>query len=164
MSNLLILGAGQFGFMVKEIAEDTKKYEKIDYLDDFNPAAIGKLEEFVNFCTEYEYAVVAIGNPDVRKAYLHKLKKYFKIDTVISPCAYVSDSAKVGAGTVIEPMAVVQTGAIVGEGCIISSGAVVRHNAELGSFCHVDCNSVIMSNSAVPDKTKVACLTMYKNN
>ena len=31
---LLILGAGMFGAVVKEIAEETKAFEQIDFLDD----------------------------------------------------------------------------------------------------------------------------------
>ncbi len=164
MDNLIILGAGQFGLMVNEIAKSTGMYNKIDFLDDMSPIAIGKLDELLDFAEEYNCVVVAIGNPDIRQSYFEKARYRFKIVSVISPLAAVSNSATIGVGTIIEPMAVVQTGAIVGEGCIISSGAVIRHNGELGSFCHADCNSVVMSNSAVPSKTKVTCLTVYRNN
>lgn len=164
MSNLLILGAGQFGFMVKEIAESTGEYEKIDYLDDFNPVAIGKLEELSGYANQYEYAIIALGNPDTRQIYFEKAKRHFKMATLISPFAHVSKSSRIGLGAIIEPMAVIQSGSFVGEGCIVSSGAIVRHNAKVGSFCHLDCNSVIMSNMSLPDKTKLACLTVYKNN
>lgn len=155
MSNLLILGAGQFGIMVKEIAESTKKFDRIDFLDDANPIAIDKLENYVSFVSDYEYAVVAIGNPMARQKYLDGLMQCYKIATVVSPLAYVSPSAVIGEGSIIEPMAVIQTGATVGNGCIVSSGAVVRHNANVGNYSHLDCNSVVCSNSAVEDGTKI---------
>lgn len=163
MSNLLILGAGQFGIMVKEIAESTKKYNKIDFLDDVSPIAIGKLENLVSFKDAYEYAIVAIGNPTVRQMYLEKLKGHFKIATLVSPYAYVSGSASVGEGCIIEPMAVIQTGAALGDGCIASSGAVVRHNAVVKSYCHLDCNCVVASNSTVESFTKVQIGEIHRN-
>ena len=155
MCGLLILGAGQFGMMVKEISEATKEYNKIDFLDDANPIAIGKLQDLMSFVGKYEYAIVAIGNPGIRQMYTDKAKEYFKIATLVSPDAYVSPSAVIGEGSIIEPMAVIQTGATVGNGCIVSSGAVVRHNANVGNYSHLDCNSVVCSNSAVEDGTKI---------
>ena len=34
MKNLLIIGAGQYGMVAKEIAESMKCFEKIDFVDD----------------------------------------------------------------------------------------------------------------------------------
>jgi UDP-3-O-[3-hydroxymyristoyl] glucosamine N-acyltransferase len=163
MSNLLILGAGQFGMMVKEIAASTGRYNKIDFLDDVSPIAIGKLENCVSFADAYEYAIVAIGNPTVRQMYHEKLKGNFKIATLVSPFAYVSDSASVGEGCIIEPMAVIQTGVTLGDGCIASSCAVVRHNATVECYCHLDCNSVVASGSTVKKGTKVQIGEIYRN-
>ena len=164
MSNLLILGAGQFGMMVREIAESTKKYSKIDFLDDANPIAVGKLQNVMSFVGKYEYAIVAIGNPGIRQMYTDKVREHFKIATLTSPNAYVSPSAVIGKGSIIEPMAVIQTGAILGDGCIVSSGAVVRHNATVGSYCHLDCNSVVVSNAVVPIGTKIEIGSTYIND
>ena len=164
MSNLLILGAGQFGLMVKEIAKSTGEYSKIDFLDDKNPLAIGKLDQFSSFVVMYDYAIVAIGNPTVRCSYLDKIRESFNIAIIISPSAYVSKNSKVCEGSIIEPMAVVQTGANVGRGCIVSSGAVLRHNSTVCDYCHIDCNSVVMSNSVVPMYTKVGVCSTFKND
>lgn len=43
--NLLIIGAGQYGALAKEIAEVMKCFEKIDFLDDNSELAIGKISE-----------------------------------------------------------------------------------------------------------------------
>ena len=164
MSSLLILGAGQFGLMVKEIAESTGEYGRIDFLDDKNPLAIGKLDQFSNFVDMYDYAIVAIGNPNVRCSYLDKIREFFNISTIVSPSAYVSKTSKICEGSIIEPMAVVQTDSNVGIGCIVSSGAVVRHNSTVCDYCHIDCNSVVMSNSVVPMCTKVEVCSTFRNS
>lgn len=162
--NLLILGAGQFGKMVKEIAEDTGRFEKIDFLDDNSTQAVGTLSDYARYVSEYACAVVAIGNPDVRLSYLSQLESAgFTIETIVSPRAYVSPSAVLLAGTVVEPNATVQTGAYISKGCILSSGAVVRHNALVEEGCHMDCNSVLMSGVRLPSKTKVAALAVFQD-
>lgn len=164
MNNLLILGAGQFGLMVKEIAESMECFDKIDFLDDKSELAVGKLCDYANFSREYRYAVVAIGNPEIRLSYIQKLEEAcFIVAIVASPSAYIAPSAQIMKGSIIEPMAVVQANSAVAVGCIISSGAVVRHNAFVGDVCHVDCNAVVMSGSIVPAKTKIEACTVCRN-
>jgi UDP-3-O-[3-hydroxymyristoyl] glucosamine N-acyltransferase len=164
MNNLLILGAGQFGLMVKEIAESMSCFDKIDFLDDNNEIAVGKLADYEKFAFEYRYAVVAIGNPEIRLSYIQKLAEAcFIVAVIASPQAYIASSAQIMKGSIIEPMAVVQVNSVVAIGSIISSGAVVRHNAFVGDVCHVDCNAVVMSGSIVPAKTKIEACSVYRN-
>lgn len=165
MNGLLILGAGQFGLMVKEIAESMNCFDKIDFLDDNNEIAIGKLEDHEKFSREYRYAAVAIGNPEIRLSYIQKLEEAcFTVAVIASPRAYIAPSAQIMKGTIIEPLAAVQANSAVAIGSIISSGAVVRHNAFVGDACHVDCNAVVMSGSVVPAKTKVEACTVYRKD
>ena len=162
--NLLILGAGQFGLMVKEIAESMNCFDKIAFLDDNNEIAIGTLADYEKFSCDYRYAVVAIGNPDVRLSWIEKLEAAcFLIAIVVSPRAFIAPSAQLMKGTIVEPMAVVQSNSTVAIGSIISSDAVVRHNAFVGDGCHIDCNAVVMSGSVVLAKTKVEACEVYRN-
>ena len=51
--NLLIIGAGGHGRVVKEVAEATNKYNTIDFLDDNSELAIGKCDEYMRFRDDY---------------------------------------------------------------------------------------------------------------
>ncbi|MBR1764106.1 MAG: hypothetical protein IJ746_01795 [Ruminococcus sp.] len=156
MDNLLIIGAGQYGTMIKESARALNIYDKIDFLDDNSDEAIGKIDEYPKFFKEYPCALVAIGNADIRLSYSDKLKTAgYMIESFISRRAYVSPSAKIAEGCVIEPMAVVSTSVKIGRCTIISSGAVVNHNSTVGEGCHINCNATVKSNSNVPARTKV---------
>lgn len=157
-NDLLILGAGQYGMVAREIARDMGCFKKIDFLDDNNEIAIGKLDDYEQFSSAYSYAVVAIGNPELRLSLIQKLEEScYTIAILVSPKAHVSPSAQLMKGTIVEPMAVVNTGAVVATGCIISAGTVVNHNAFVGDVCHCGCNSVIRSGALVPAGTKVHC-------
>lgn len=155
MKRLLILGAGQYGCLAKEIAESMGCFTKIAFLDDSNQEAIGKLGDYLNFKADFDSAIVAIGNPDIRQDYFELLKPFYKIATLIHSKAYVSPSASIGEGSIVEPMAVIQTAAQIGNSCFISSSSVVRHNSIVGNFCHCDCNSVVKTGSVVEPKSKI---------
>jgi len=164
MNRLLILGAGQYGTVAKEVAEAMGCYKTISFLDDKNPNAVGKLEEYASLSPKYPYAFVAIGDLSLRGEWVRRLRDAgFFLPVLVHPRAVVMPSAEVGAASIIEAMAVVSSNAVMGEGCIVSAGAVVNHNAAVGNWCHIDCNAVVPANASVPDQTKVCCGTVYCN-
>lgn len=164
-NNLLIIGAGQYGLLVRELATALDIFHKIDFLDDSKEMAVGKIEEYESFAKEYSYAFSAIGNTELRMQWVEKLEKAgFTVPVLISPMAYVSPSAKLGVGTVVEPMAVVHANTEIGKACIISAHSTVNHNSVCGDGCHIDCGAVIGSNSTVPQGTKVKYGEVFKDN
>ena len=72
MKSLLIIGAGQYGHLAKELAEDCG-YEKIAFLDDSSPEAIGTVADAAKWKDDYAEFIVAIGNPPV---YIYLLREY----------------------------------------------------------------------------------------
>lgn len=158
MSRLLILGAGQYGNVAKEIAESTGKYDNIAFLDDRSPIAIGSINDIDKFTSELDDAVVAIGNSQMRLDLIKKLiNSGYKVPALIHPHAYVSPTAKIGSGCFVEPMAVMHTEALIGIGTIVSAGAIVNHNSVIGDGCHIDCGSVIGARVRIDNNTKVDC-------
>lgn len=156
MKNLIIIGAGGHGRVIKEIAHATGQFEKIDFVDDKKENAIGKISDLEKLVCDYSYAIVSIGNNDVRNELINKSKNLgYIIPTLIHPTAYVSESSSIGIGSVIEPHSVIHTNAKVGEGCIISVGAIIDHDATLGDYCHINAGAIVKSRSVVNNKTKI---------
>ena len=179
--NLLILGAGQYGQMAAEIAQEMGVFAKIAFLDDSFLACHpelyetknfssqvelcplgkatrveGSLADLPKFAVDYRYGFVAIGNPELRRKLTEQLlQNNMTPATLVHPTAYVSPSAKLEQGCCIEPNATVQTGATLKTATFIASGAVVRHNAIVGEYCHVDCNAVVNSTANVPAGTHI---------
>lgn len=179
--NLLILGAGQYGCMAKEIAEAMGVFEHISFLDDSYkaPAAslpdslpeqceesgfalIGSFKDVEKFANDFHYGFVAIGNPKLRRKLTEQLRfNGFTPAILVHPTAYVSPSAQLQKGCCVEPNATVQAGAVVATATFIASGAVIRHNAFIGEYCHIDCNAVVESIAIVPAETKVPCGSVF---
>jgi len=161
---LLILGAGQFGRMLREIAAQMHCFDRIDFLDDAASDALGALSDCKMLCGNFTDAVVAIGKPDVRLFWIEQLAEIgYNIPAIISHKAYIAPSAVIGDGSVIEPNATVQTGSFIDKGCIVASGAVVRHNATMQAGGCLDCNAVLLSGAVLPAQAKVPALTVYAN-
>ena len=157
MENLLILGAGGHGHVVAETAramtdaEGKPIYDKIRFLDDLKPEAIGKLSEMPLF------KFPAVGSYEQRLEMYTKAKRFgFTVPVLIHPEAYVSPSATIGEGTVILPKAVVHTGANIGKACILSIGSLTDHDCVLEDGVHLDCGAIIKG-SRIPEGERIPC-------
>ena len=157
MKRLLILGAGQYGYVAKETAEAMCIYESIEFLDDCSEKAIGKLSDIDQ--VEYDEAFIAIGNPQVREEWMPRVKK---LATLIHPKSILSPSAVIGNGCIIEAGAVIMTDVRIGDCCIIMANSVVGHNAKVGNYCKLKYNCTIAENSVVPDKSNVLFNEVFK--
>lgn len=158
MGRLLILGAGQYGLVAKEVAEAMNCFAQIDFLDDHSENAIGKLNDIENI--EYDAAFVAIGNPAIRSQYLDRIRK---AATLIHPKAFINPSASISDGCIFEAGAVISTDVKIGKGTIVMANAVVGHNVTVGVCCQLKYNCTIPENCVVPDMTKVDCNVVYRD-
>lgn len=167
--NLLIVGAGIYGVVAKEIAESMKCFDKIDFIDDNAKTTpngievVGTTADIQHLFCKYNNAIVAIGNPEIRLNLIRKLEEEtpFRVVTLVSPHAYVSPSAQVMKGSIIEPMAVIHAGSVIAVGCIISAGAVVNHASMCCDGVHVDCNATVAGMTLVPAGTKIKSGEVY---
>ncbi len=149
--NLLIIGAGQHGRVVKEIAELTGKYEKISFLDDNVAECLAKLNDHTKYVTKYEEAFVAFGGSEFRMEWIERVEiAGYRLATIIHPSASVIPSAIIEPGVIIEGNAVVNTASVIKKGCILSIGALVDHDSIVNEGCHIETGAVVMPNCEVP--------------
>jgi len=146
MKQLLILAAGGHGKVMAEVAEASGGWDKIAFLDDRYATLNGTLRWPVvdgvrhanRFVSDYSHAIVAVGDSTMRLGWLEMLASHgFSIATLIHPKAWVSPSARLGAGSVVMAGASIQTDARMGQGCIINTGANVDHDCCLGDGVHI---------------------------
>lgn len=110
-------------------------------------SVLGSDEALADCRAQAENAIVAIGQIDTaapRMAAFERLAKFgFGRPAIVSPLAYVSPHAEVGAGTIVMHGAVVNAGARIGCNCIVNSQALVEHDAEVGDHCHLSTGSLV---------------------
>ena len=77
---LLIVGAGEYGLVAKEIADETKAFDFVAFVDDRgrgvseNMSVLGTTEQLGDLAEEFDCAVVAIGNARVRLHLLDRIR------------------------------------------------------------------------------------------
>ena len=157
--NLLILGAGGQGHVVKETAEDIGLFDKIAFLDDnlAIPGVIGVLNELEAHVDEFPVAFVAIGNNKLRCSLIERLESAGYIVPVLRhPTATISPTVKAGAGTIFEAKVIVNASVQIGKGVILASACVIDHGVQIGDYVHVDVGAMVKKNGVIPPFTKVA--------
>lgn len=143
MKKLLIIGAGGHGQVLAEVAMACG-YDRVDFLDDRNPCAVGTTDRAEALAGRYDGVIVSIGNNDLRRTLIQRLQAVdAPIATLVHPRAFVAPSATLGEGSIVLPGAVVNTNARVGKGCILSIGALVDHDATIDDFSHVNAGAVV---------------------
>lgn len=151
MDQLLILGAGGFGQMVKETAA-ALGYGEIVFLDDAAKGSdvIGKCCDYIAKRDEYKVAVAAFGNNNTRLYWTDKLLEAgYEVPAIVHPSAVVSPSAVLESGCFVMQRAVVNTHTKIGRACLINSGAVVDHDSVIGYGAHVGLGSIVKSNCTI---------------
>ena len=109
--NLLIIGAGQYGMVVREIAQATGRFDKIDFLDDNNAVAIDSTNNI---------STIGSGCVIEPKAVIHT-------DVRIGDGCFISAGAVVNHNSVVEDTCHINCGAIIASGVIVPKGTKVDY-------------------------------------
>ena len=162
--NLLVVGASAYGMSAAEIAADMGCFEKIDFVDIENEAAlsgseaVGNIDQLEELVVQYNNIIVAVEDTEKRLNLLKKIAEGVpcRIVTLVSPEAYVSKSAQLGRGCIVE------SNCVISDGCILAAGSVVNHSTMCCEGVFVDCNATVDNSCFVPAGTKVKSGEVYR--
>ena len=167
MTSLLIIGAGSFSPEVEELAH-LLGYNDIAFLDD-NPSnsycspVIGSTADIERLRSQYDTAIVALGNNNTRMKYHEELKRCgYTIPVLIHPTAYVSPTATISPGCIIRAKAVISRDVKMGEACILNVGALIDHHVEIGCGSHILMGAVVRNKAKVDPLTRIESLSLVQ--
>lgn len=164
--NLLILGAGSQGPVVKEIAEAIGVFNEIAFLDDDpdNKLAIGPLSDYNRLSEKFPTAIPSFGDPALRTKWYEKLRTDagYVVPKLIHPSATISNSnVKLGDGVVVEAKVIIGSSVTVGDNVILSAGCVLDKECAIGANTHIGCSCTITKGSVVPPFSRIPSGTIY---
>lgn len=169
MRNVLIIGCGRHGRIVAEAIAHGGEFRVVGFADD-DPARRGAVIDGVPVLGSWRHSdeplcFVAVGhNATRRRIFAELVAAGRQVITVISPAAYVSPHARIGAGTVVLAGAVIQAGATLGENVLVNAGAVIDHDAEVGDHAHLGLHSTVESFAKVAPGEQLAPGTVRLKN
>lgn len=163
--NLLILGAGSQGPVVREIAEALGIFSEIAFLDDDpnNKLAIGPLSDYKKLRYAFPAAIPSFGDSDLRREYFDKLLAAgYAIPRLIHPSATISKSnVKLGSGVVVEAKVIIANDVTVEDNVILSAGCVLDRECVIHADSHVGCACTVTRGSVVPARLRVPAGAVY---
>lgn len=189
---LVLIGGGGHCKACIDVIEATGKWSILGILDlaervgekVLNYRVIGTDDEIRQFAADGARFLVSIGQIRAveprRRAFELVKSENGRFATIVSPLAYVSPTAVVGAGTIVMHRALVNASAAIGDNVIINTMALIEHDAMVGSHshistaavvnggaaigsgCFVGSNAVIVQGAAVPDEAFVPAGSLYR--
>lgn len=173
-NNLLILSDGLYGEVALEIAKSMDCYGEIALLDigygnpDYDQSAhgnaIGNASDYEEYAFKYSAAIAAFEDPKARLEWTKKLEDAgFKILPIISPKAFVGNTAHIEGGCIIEPMAFVGERVTVGPCSLIKAGAILEHACVIGYACNLECKCYIQTCAVVGNESIITVGSTVEN-
>lgn len=158
---LILIGAGGHTHACIDVIEQSGSYqiaglvgmpEELDS-QHLGYRVIATDNDLAELAQKFRYAFIGIGqiqSPVIRMRLFNRLQEIgFTLPTFISPSAYVSRHAVVGAGSIVMHGAIVSAGAEVGANCIINSRALIEHDARVADHCSISTGAILNGNTSV---------------
>lgn len=172
MKKLLILGAGGQGKVVLDLALACEEWDEISFLDGakigekvLGYPVIGDLKEYEVLRENYNHAIAAVGNNDLRLRLTEALLETgYEVPIFIHPSAVVSRFSSIGLGSIVMPQAVVNVSAQVGKACIVNTGVVIEHDCQIGNGVHLSPSATLGGTVSVGDKSWICLGAKVINN
>ena len=172
MKRLVLIGASGHGKVCAEIAELSKKYNEIIFLDDDRSIkkcgrypVYGVSNDFCGYINEKTDFFVSIGNSEHRKRIQNDIENAGgSIATLVHPCAIISNEADCGKGCVVMPGAIINSGTIIGKGAIINTSASVDHDCSVGDWSHISVGAHLCGTVVVGDGCWIGAGAIVSNN
>lgn len=154
---LILIGAGGHSLSCIDVIEQQGKFQIVglvgfqEQLDaqhqEYGYSTIATDSGLLGLAREYQYALISIGQIQSAKQRMHLFQRAiqagFELPTIISPAAYVSRHATLGAGTIVMHGAIVNAGASIGSNCIINSRSLIEHHVKVGDHCHISTGAIL---------------------
>ena len=158
---LYIYGNGETGFEVLDIAMRINARESrwadfqfIDDQKDSSDSGVSVIALDDIPANELCEVVVAVGEPEVRKALYNRVKsKKLKFATLVDPSSIISRSCKIGEGCIVYPNTVVSCSSDVSENVMVQFNTTIGHDIVVGP------HSVVSSGVTLGGAVAIGALT-----
>lgn len=168
---LIVIGAGGHGKVVADIAEKSKQWVHIYFLDDNTSIqsigryqVVGVVADVKNYDKDTIF-FVAIGDNEIRQKVQSNLERQgFIPATLIHPNAVIASDVEIGPGSAVMAGAIVNSSAKIGKGCIINTASSVDHDCVIEDYVHISPGAHLAGNVHVGTRSWLGLGSLIINN
>ncbi len=152
---ILLIGAGGHAISCIDVIEQQEKYHILGLIGRSHEVGatlchypvIGCDDDLPLLLKQCPFALITVGHiksPLLRiRLFEYTRNVGFTLPSIVSPYAYISPHATLGAGTIVMHGAIVNAGTVVGDNSIINSRALLEHGVRVADHCHISTASVV---------------------
>ena len=173
---LLLIGSGGHANSCVDVIEQEGKFEIAGLVGNSNQVGtrllgyevVGSDTDLESLFAEFEFAIVTIGHIESAKSRIQLFNKIksigFKVPTIKSKSAYVSDHASIGDGTIVMHDVIINSGAEIGKNCIINTRSLIEHNVKVSDHCHISTGAVVNGGVQIGSGTFIGSRSVIRDN
>jgi sugar O-acyltransferase (sialic acid O-acetyltransferase NeuD family) len=117
---------------------------------------------------DFKFALVTIGHIESAESRIRLYRQIksigFKVPSIISKSAYVSEHAKIGEGTIVMHDVIINSGSVVGINCIINTRSLIEHDVKVSDHCHVSTGVVVNGGVQIGSGTFIGSRSVIRDN
>ncbi len=158
MRNVVIIGAGENGYLVKGILVYDRGIKVIGFLDDVKDGKdiLGKVGDLPKYQKKGCYFFLSIGPNSVRRKMFCNLQNAgVKFINAVHPSAVVEPDVQLGVNIIIGALSYVNVGSKIGDNTFIFNGCIVDHDNQIGQHCNLVTGAVFGGGVKIGDETFV---------
>lgn len=176
MEPIILIGGGGHCISCIDVLRLANNFEIIGILDvpekvgskllDVN--IIGTDNDISHLVSKYKNFLITIGqiksSENRVKAFNIIKQNGGNLPVIISPKAYVSQSAFIHEGTIVMHNSLINAKAVIGKNCIINTGALIEHEASIGDFCHISTQAIVNGQVIIGKNSFIGSNSVIANN
>ena len=161
MDEILLIGGGGHCRSCIDVIEQQNVFSILGVVDEslkvgefvLGYPVIGRDADLPQLVKRCNFALITVGHirsmEPRRSLFNYAISLGFEFPTIVSPLAYVSAHASIGAGTIVHHYAIVNASANVGRNCILNTKSLIEHNATVHDHCHISTNATINGGATI---------------
>jgi sugar O-acyltransferase (sialic acid O-acetyltransferase NeuD family) len=158
---VIIMGAGGFGYELYQLLLDSKRYTVVGFVDAKEKQEDGKLwlggdKDLKKIKSKCDQAFIAIGDTQRKEKVYSLLKREgFNLPVFVHPSAHVAQTVQMDEGTIVYPHVTLHHNVRIGKCGLINSNASVGHDTCFGDFVTLGPNTAIAGRITVANRVYV---------
>jgi len=173
---LLLIGSGGHANSCIDVIEQEGKFDIAGLVGHpnevgtkhFGYEVVASDEDLESLFLEFKFALVTIGHIESAESRIrlyNQIKSIgFKVPSIKSKSAYVSDHAKIGDGTIVMHDALINSGSVVGSNCIINTRSLIEHDVKVSDHCHVSTGVVVNGGVQIGSGSFIGSRSVIRDN